>query len=102
MSTTPEGKVKKQAKIILDKMGCYYFFPATGGYGASGVPDIVACYKGRFIGIECKAGRNTATALQAHNLDLIHKHGGVALIVREKDVQLLEQMIKCYSAAIET
>lgn len=101
MSMTPEGKVKKQAKAILDHMGCYYFFPATGGYGASGVPDIVACYKGRFIGVECKAGKNKPTALQTHNLDLIHKHGGVALVVREDDVKLLEQMIKCYTAATE-
>jgi hypothetical protein len=43
---TPEAKVKKTAVKHLKDIGAYYFFPATGGYGKSGVPDIVACYQG--------------------------------------------------------
>ena len=53
---TPEAKVKKKVVDVLKKNNAYYFFPATGGYGRSGVPDIVCCYRGIFIGIECKAG----------------------------------------------
>ena len=45
---TPEKKVKNQVVSILKAHGAYYFYPVTGGYGASGVPDIVGCYKGRF------------------------------------------------------
>jgi hypothetical protein len=41
MAMTPEGKVKKKIVEQLKALGCYYFFPATGGYGKSGVPDIV-------------------------------------------------------------
>lgn len=41
MATTPEGKVKKRVKEILDAMDAYYFMPTTAGYGRSGVPDIV-------------------------------------------------------------
>ena len=26
--------------------------PSTNGYGSSGVPDIIASYRGKFIGIE--------------------------------------------------
>ena len=40
MAMTPEGKVKKKVVEQLKQLGCYYFFPATGGYGKSGVPDI--------------------------------------------------------------
>jgi Holliday junction resolvase len=58
---TPEGKVKKQVKKILDDVGAYHFSPMTAGYGRSGVPDIIACVKGKFIGIECKAGKNEPT-----------------------------------------
>ena len=46
MAMTPEGKVKKKIVEQLKALGCYYFFPATGGYGKSGVPDIVGCYNG--------------------------------------------------------
>ena len=46
MATTPEAKVKKVVTNYLKKMGAYYFYPVTGGFGRSGVPDIIACYKG--------------------------------------------------------
>ena len=58
---TPEKKVKDRAKRILDKLGAYHFSPATGYGGRKGVPDIIACYEGKFFGIECKAGKNKPT-----------------------------------------
>lgn len=45
---TPEKKVKEKVKKILNKLDCYYCMPSTGGYGSSGVPDIIACYQGTF------------------------------------------------------
>ena len=82
MATTPEGKVKRVVTKQLREMGAYYFFPATGGYGRSGVPDIVGCYKGSFFGIECKAGKNTPTALQEKNLRDIEYAGGFQIVER--------------------
>ena len=38
---TPEKKVKQKVAKQLKEMGAYFFYPATGGYGRSGVPDIV-------------------------------------------------------------
>lgn len=91
---TPEGKVKKNVKKILDEYECYHFSPATGGYGASGVPDIIACYKGRFIGIECKAGNNQPTLLQGANLDKIRAQGGIALVIREDNLDQLRDKLE--------
>jgi Holliday junction resolvase len=54
MAMTPEVKVKKVIVKQLNSVGAYYFYPVTGGFGASGVPDVVGCYKGKFFGIECK------------------------------------------------
>ena len=56
MAQTPEKKVKQKVVKILKEYGVYYAFPATFGFGRSGVPDILCCYHGRFIAIECKAG----------------------------------------------
>jgi len=83
---TPEAKVKRKVVDILKSAGAYYFFPATGGYGRSGVPDIVCCWRGMFIGIECKAGKNTTTALQEKELELIRNAGGCAFVVNEATV----------------
>lgn len=93
MALTPEAKVKAQVKKILDAHKAYYFLPATGGYGRSGVPDIVCCHKGRFIGIEVKAGNNTPTALQLRELQRINDAGGVALWVNENTLEKLRTVM---------
>jgi hypothetical protein len=90
---TPEGLVKKKVKKILDAHGVYYFPPATGGFGRSGVPDLVGCYRGRFIAIECKAGSNTPTALQLRELDCINAAGGIALWVNEETLHRVEAIL---------
>jgi Holliday junction resolvase len=78
MADTPEKKVKRGVTDLLKRYGAYYFYPVTGGYGMSGVPDIVACYNGCFFGIECKAGKNKPTELQQQNLERIKDNGGYA------------------------
>ena len=93
---TPEAKVKAQVKRMLHEIDptVYEFSPVTGGYGRSGVPDIVVCLKGKFIGIECKANGNKPTALQKMNLDNIAAQGGIALVIDETNVNELKGMIE--------
>lgn len=98
MATTPEAKVKKVVTNYLKKMGAYYFYPVTGGFGRSGVPDIVACYKGLFLGIECKAGKGKTTALQQKNLDDIKTAGGFAWVVNETNMHQTQTQIKYWAS----
>jgi Holliday junction resolvase len=86
MADTPEVKVKKKVVAILKELRAYYFYPVTGGYGGSGVPDIVGCYNGKFFGIECKAGKNKPTALQLKQLEAIKATGGVSLVINEDNI----------------
>jgi Holliday junction resolvase len=79
---------------ILKGEGAYYFFPATHGYGRSGVPDIIACVNGRFLAIECKAGANKPTALQVREIELIRLAGGVAVVVNEANWDTLPELIR--------
>jgi Holliday junction resolvase len=80
----------------LKDMGTYYFYPVTGGYGKSGVPDIVGCYQGMFFGLECKAGKNKPTPLQEKNLKDIRDAGGVALVINEENVDDVVRLIQDY------
>ena len=91
---TPESKVKDKAKKILESLGAYYFMPATGGYGRSGIPDIVGCLNGIFFAIECKANGGRPTALQLREIDRINVAGGFAIVVDEDNVSLLESLSK--------
>ena len=93
MADTPEKKVKNKVVAILKAYGAYYFYPVTGGYGMSGVPDIVGCMNGRFIAIECKAGKNKPTELQQQNLDRIKGCGGYALVINEDNTHEVEEAI---------
>ena len=86
MAMIPEVKVKQRVTALLKAAGAYYFYPVTGGYGNSGVPDIVVCHNGRFIGIECKAGKNKPTKLQEKNLRDIAAAGGIALVINETNI----------------
>jgi hypothetical protein len=39
---TPEAKVKASVVKLLKQYEVYYFFPATHGFGRSGVPTLSA------------------------------------------------------------
>ncbi len=79
---------------MLKAFNAYYFFPVMGGYGRSGIPDIIACFRGHFIAIECKAGFNTTTQLQERELKAIATAGGVTLVIREDTIELLQQELR--------
>lgn len=93
MAQTPERKVKARVRKMLEELGAYYVMPVTSGYGNSGAPDFLVCLHGRFIGIECKAGGNTTTALQEKNLRQIQSSGGVAMVIDEHNVDALPTYI---------
>lgn len=97
MAATPEKKVKDAVTKILKAYDAYYFYPATGGFGRSGVPDIVACYKGQFIGIECKAGKNTTTLLQVRELEKIYIAGGIGMVVNETTIESVREVLDAIS-----
>lgn len=103
MGMTPEAKVKKAVRQVLDGLGAYYVMPVTGGYGKQGAPDFLVCLKGKFIGIETKAGKGRLTALQEMNLKQIIEAGGVSLVIREDDVKYLPSLLtgECYEKEAE-
>ena len=98
MTTTPEGRVKAKVKALLNKYNIYHFMPATGGYGRSGIPDIIACMHGKFLAIECKAGSGKLTALQIRELERIEKAGGIAYVVNETSLEPLEGALRAFIA----
>jgi Holliday junction resolvase len=91
--TTPESKVKKAVSKILDAREIYYFYPATHGYGRSGIPDIIACVNSVFVAIECKAGKGKTTALQDREIRRIRQSGGIAILINETNIDELTECL---------
>jgi len=98
MAMTPEAKVKAEVRKILDsyKPDLYYFSPAANGYGRVGIPDIICCVGGRFLAIECKAGKNTLTVRQKAELDAIYLAKGTTLVVYEGDVDSVRVIVRTF------
>ena len=76
---TPEGYEKDEIKLYLETIGAWYFCPYMAGFGKSGVPDIIACHDGCFVGIEVKREGKMPTPLQRQRMDEIEKAGGFAV-----------------------
>lgn len=89
---TPEAKVKAKVYKILKEKKIYYFTPQTGGYGRSGVPDIICCYRGTFFSIECKAGKNKPTPLQEAEMQKIREAGGMTYVINEDNIHELDYL----------
>lgn len=87
MATTPENKVKAAIKRWLTKEGFYWFSAAAGPFSVHGVPDIIVCANGNFIGIEVKAPgkEKNVTVNQAHHQKRIKDNGGIALVASSLD-----------------
>ena len=94
MASTPEKLVKQKVVKLLKAQGIYYFSPMTHGFGRSGVPDIICCIDGKFLGIECKAGNNKPTALQEKEMQAIRDAGGRAVVINEHNLTLLGDLLK--------
>lgn len=92
---TPEGRVKDKIKKLLKSHGIWYYMPMQNGMGVAGIPDLICCYEGLFIGIETKAPLKNpttfeqrwakATANQQARMREIQKAGGIAFVA--DDVQ---------------
>jgi hypothetical protein len=91
---TPEGKVKKKVKALLEKYEIYYYMPVPGGYGRVGVGDFICCVNGKFLAIETKADDNVETVLQEEDGKKVRKSKGLKLTIRENDMQYLEITLK--------
>lgn len=77
---TPEGLVKAALKKYLASLGedCWYSMPTTFGYGKSGVPDFVICYKGHFMAPETKKVGGKGQKWQDDQQEQIRVAGGMS------------------------
>lgn len=90
---TPEGRVKAQVKKLLDarKPLLWYYMPVP--LYNRGIPDIVGVYRGVLFAIETKAGNNQPTAIQRHVMREMAFAGAKVLVVNEKNVEAVAQML---------
>lgn len=80
-----EGTLVAKIKKYLIKSGAYCENIWGGGFQAAGIPDIIACYKGVFLGIEVKLDYNKPSEIQKAKLKLINNAGGIGIVAYSID-----------------
>ena len=61
---------------------CFFWKEHGGQYGTAGLPDIICCYRGRFVAFEVKAPSGRPSKLQEITIAKIKAAKGEACIVR--------------------
>jgi len=78
-----ESDIVKQVKEYLKTIkNCFFWKEHGGQFGAAGLPDIIVCFKGRFVAFEVKTAAGKLTVLQTITLKRIQAAGGTAEVVR--------------------
>ena len=86
---TFENKIKK----FLEENDAWFVKFFANSYTKSGIPDILACVNGYFVGIEVKAQNGKPSELQLYHVDQIRKAGGFAFVVYPSGFEQLKQFI---------
>lgn len=76
-----ESQFIVKIKKYLKDRGAYCEKIWGGGFQSAGIPDIIACYRGYFVGIEVKVGKNQPSEIQKVKIKNIIKAGGFAKVV---------------------
>lgn len=79
----PEARIVRRIQHLITSQGgrCFKIHGGDNPYQEAGIPDILACYRGRFIGLEVKAPGGKLSRLQMQVLSEIDTAGGIAAVV---------------------
>ena len=88
-----EKNFENKIKNFLKKEGCYFFKFWGTMYTRAGVPDLIACVSGWFVGIEVKSDVGKPSPIQLQNIKEIIEEGGFAVVVRPENFEELKEMI---------
>jgi Holliday junction resolvase len=101
-----EKYFENKIKGWLKEHDCYFVKFFANRMTKSGVPDILACVNGYFVGIEVKAQNGRPSELQMHNVKKIREAGGFAYVVYpsgwDKLKEILEGLLKGYYSVEES
>ena len=83
----------KLIKLIEKNNGYVVKFNASA-ISKIGVPDLLACINGKFVGLEVKKENGKPSEIQLWNIKKKKKSGGIAMVVKPSDYENIEKLIK--------
>lgn len=88
-----EKQFEKQVKDFLKDQGCWVLKTWSNGVQREGVPDLLVCCNGFFLGVELKAEHGKPSQLQLHNIEKIRQADGIAIVLYPDKFYVFREMI---------
>lgn len=76
-----EKQFETKVKAFLKEEGCWVLKTWSNGIQREGVPDLLVCCSGLFLGVELKAANGHPSELQLWNVEQIRKAHGIAIVL---------------------
>lgn len=90
----PETILQKKIRSYLENKGAWVVKYHGNEFSEIGVPDLLVCYKGKFIGLEVKVKPNKPSKIQEAQIKNIIYAGGIALVIDDTNWKtLIDQII---------
>lgn len=89
----PEKRFETKVKKLIEDEGGWQVKFFANSYTKNGIPDILACINGYFVGVEVKAQNGHPSALQLHHCSEIRKAGGFAFVLYPSGFEDFKQFI---------
>ena len=87
-----ENKVKK----FLEERNCWFIKYWSGAaFTKTGIPDLLVCCNGYFLGVEIKAPKGKPSELQLYNLKKIDEAGGFGILLYPDHFELFKNFVDC-------
>ena len=89
-----EKDFEKKVKQFLKERGCWVLKTWSNGIQRQGIPDLLVCCNGFFVGVELKAEKGRPSDLQLWNINEIRKAGGIAIVLYPDKFEQFKDMIR--------
>ena len=76
-----EKEFENRVKKWLKEKGCWYLKTWSNGIQRKGIPDLLICCNGFFVGVELKSMDGKPTDLQLKEIEQIRNSNGVAMVL---------------------
>ena len=83
--TEQEAKLQAAAEAWLNQEGIYFHHDRDRRGDKAGVPDLLICYRGEFVGVELKSKSGKPSAEQLGQMAMIRKSGGRCFVARSME-----------------
>lgn len=102
---TAEKNFETKVKKYLESQECWFVKFFANRMTRKGIPDVLACVNGFFVGIELKSTAGKPTDLQIYNRNKIRRCGGISIVLypeQFEDFKLMIEDLKTYPQHIDT